>query len=183
MLLGGDEIGRSQGGNNNAYCQDNDISWYDWVHVDHELMAFISRVIHFRRAHPVFTRRRWFVGRPIRGADVSDIGWFKPDGEQMTDQDWQSSFARTVGVFLNGKAIPTPDGRGEPILDDSFYILFNAHSEAITFKLPAGRWGERWVKVIDTNLPITDLREPHEMRAGEEVSVQDHSVVVLRRVG
>ncbi|HEU4521236.1 MAG TPA: glycogen debranching protein GlgX, partial [Thermoanaerobaculia bacterium] len=125
MLLGGDEIGRTQRGNNNAYCQDSEISWFDWQNPDLELMAFTARVIKFRREHPVFTRRRWFMGRPLRGADVSDIGWFKPDGEEMTDADWQSGFARSVGVFLNGRAIPTPDGRGEPIVDDSFYLLFN----------------------------------------------------------
>jgi isoamylase len=182
MLLGGDEIGRTQGGNNNAYCQDNEISWFDWEHADQPLMAFVSRVIAFRKEHPVFTRRRWFMGRPLRGADVSDIGWFKPDGEEMTDQDWQSGFARTLGVFLNGQGIPTPDGRGEPIVDDSFYLLFNAHYEAIPFKLPTCPWGDRWVKVIDTSVPVPDLREQHEHRAGEEVSVQAHTVVVLRRL-
>ncbi len=174
--------GRTQRGNNNAYCQDNDISWYDWHHVDYELMAFVTRVIQFRREHAVFTRRRWFVGRPLRGADVSDIGWFKPDGQEMTDDDWQTGFARTVGVFLNGKAIPTPDGRGEPIIDDCFYVLFNAHFEAISFKLPTGPWGDRWIRVIDSSESVPDLREHRELRAGEEVPVKDHSVVVLRRL-
>jgi glycogen operon protein len=182
MMLGGDELGRSQGGNNNAYCQDNEISWFDWEHVDDGLLAFAARLIEFRSEHPVFTRRRWFLGRPLRGADVSDIGWFKPDGEQMTDQDWQSGFARTVGVFLNGKAIPTPDGRGEPIVDDSFYMLFNAHHDTITFKLPTGQWGDRWIKVIDTNEPVPDYRESREHQAGEELSLQGHSVAVLKRV-
>ena len=181
MLLGGDEIGRTQRGNNNAYCQDNDISWYDWKNIDSGLLAFTSRVIEFRKEHPVFTRRRWFMGRPLYGADVSDIGWFKPDGEMMTDQDWQSGFARSVGVFLNGQAIPTPDGRGEPIMDDSFYLLFNAHYEALQFKLPTCPWGDRWVKVIDTNEPVPDLREQEELRAGEAVPVEAHSVVILRR--
>ncbi|HET7705605.1 MAG TPA: glycogen debranching enzyme, partial [Thermoanaerobaculia bacterium] len=182
MLLGGDELGRTQNGNNNAYCQDNELSWFDWANIDGELMAFTSRVIKFRKEHPVFTRRRWFMGRPLRGADVSDIGWFKPDGEQMSDQDWQSGFSRSVGVFLNGEAIPTPDGRGEPIIDDSFYLLFNAHYEAIQFKLPTCPWGDRWVKVLDTNDPIPDLREKGEFQAGQELSVQAYSVVVLRRL-
>ncbi|HUP50684.1 MAG TPA: glycogen debranching enzyme, partial [Thermoanaerobaculia bacterium] len=182
MLLGGDEIGRTQHGNNNAYCQDNEISWFDWENVDDDLMTFVAHVIEFRKEHPVFTRRRWFLGRPLRGADVSDIGWFKPDGEQMSDDDWQSGFARSVGVFLNGRAIPTPDGRGEPIVDDSFYILYNAHYEAIRFRLPIGRWGDHWLMVIDTNEPVPDLREQEELRAGEELSVQAYSVVVLRRV-
>jgi isoamylase len=181
MLLGGDEIGRTQHGNNNAYCQDNEISWYDWDHIDSGLMAFAARLIQFRKDHQVFQRRRWFLGRPLRGSGVSDIGWFKPDGEEMTDQDWSSAFARTVGVFLNGHAIPTPDHRGERIIDDSFYLLFNGHSEPVTFKLPVCPWGERWEKVIDTNEPVPDLREHREWKAGDDFAVQAHSVVVLRR--
>jgi isoamylase len=182
MICGGDEIGRTQQGNNNAYCQDNEISWYDWQHVDDVLLAFVSRVVHFRHEHPAFQRRRWFAGRSLRGADVSDIGWFKADGEPMTEEDWNTGFARTLGVFLNGKAIPTLDARGEPIVDDSFYILFNAHFEAMAFKLPMSPWGDRWVKVIDTAKPVPDLREHHQIRAGEELRLEAHSMVVLRRV-
>ncbi len=182
MLAGGDEIGRTQRGNNNAYCQDNELSWIDWEHADGELLAFVSRVIHFRHEHPTFQRRRWFIGRPLHGADASDIGWFRVDGEPMTDEDWQNGFARTVGVFLNGKAIPTLDERGEPIVDDSFYILFNAHYEAISFRLPAGDWGGRWIRMIDTNKLIPDLREQHQLRAGEECRLEAHSMIVLRRV-
>ncbi len=181
MILGGDEIGRTQQGNNNAYCQDNEISWYDWEHVDDELFAFVARVIRFRDEHPVFRRRRWFLGRSLHGSEVSDIGWFKPDGQEMTDQDWESGFARSIGVFLNGKAIPTVDDRGDPVVDDSFYILFNAHYEAINFKLPECSWGDRWLKTIDTNEPVPDLRERRELKAGEEVPVQAHSLMVLRR--
>jgi isoamylase len=181
MICGGDEIGRTQRGNNNAYCQDNEISWYDWENADEELLAFVSRTVHFRHEHPVFQRRRWFVGRPLRGADVSDIGWFRPDGVPMNDQDWKTGFARTLGVFLNGKAIPTPDAHGDPIVDDSFYLLFNAHHETLAFTLPTGDWGDRWVKAIDTNKPIPDLREHHQHRAGETVEVAAHSMMVLRR--
>ncbi len=182
MILGGDELGRTQDGNNNAYCQDNELSWFDWDEADHELMAFVSRVIAFRHRHAVFQRRRWFIGRPLRGEEVSDVGWFKPDGNPMTDQDWQSSFARSLGVFLNGKAIPTPDERGEPMVDDSFYLLFNAHYEAIRFTLPTCLWGERWQKVIDTNEPVPDLRQPKEWHAGESIEVHAYSMAVLRRV-
>ena len=181
MLVGGDEFGRSQQGNNNGYCQDNDISWFDWEHMDDGLLAFATRVIQFRRTHPVFQRRRWFHGRHVRGTGVSDIGWFKPDGEQMSDQDWQAQFARTVGVFLNGKAIPTPDNRGEPIIDDSFYLLFNAHHEAMDFTLPTCPWGDRWEKVLDTNEPVPDLREHHEWRAGDKLKLEAYSLMVLRR--
>jgi isoamylase len=181
MILGGDEFGRTQQGNNNAYCQDNELSWFDWQHMDEGLRVFVTRVIQFRKDHPVFQRRRWFHGRQVRGTGVSDIGWFKPDGELMTDADWQADFARTVGVFLNGKAIPTPDHRGEPITDDSFYLLFSAHHEPMTFKLPTCPWGDRWEKVLDTNEPIPNLREHQEFKAGEDVWVQAHSVMVLRR--
>jgi isoamylase len=182
MICGGDEIGRTQQGNNNAYCQDNEISWFDWEHVDDGLFAFVTRVIEFRREHAVFQRRRWFYGRPLRGADVSDIGWFKPDGEQMTDDDWQSDFARSIGVFLSGQGIPTPDARGEEIVDDSFYLLFNAHFEKMPFRLPTCPWGDRWETVIDTNKPVPDLREHHELHAGEEVEVEAYAMMVLRRI-
>jgi glycogen operon protein len=182
MLVGGDEIGRTQHGNNNAYCQDNEISWFDWESMDDGLMAFVTRIIQFRREHPVFQRRRWFVGRALHGEEVSDIGWFKADGTQMTDADWQSAFARSVGVFLNGEGIPTPDHRGEPIVDDSFYILFNAHYETMTFTLPQCQWGERWERVIDTNEPVPDLREHREHAAGEPVEVHAYSLMVLRKV-
>ncbi|MFZ2490796.1 MAG: glycogen debranching protein GlgX [Thermoanaerobaculia bacterium] len=181
MLVGGDELGRTQGGNNNGYCQDNEISWIDWQNVDVGLMEFVARLISFRHDHPVFTRRRWFHGRPLRGSGISDIGWFKPDGGQMTDDDWQNGFSRTLGVFLNGKAIPTPDHRGESLVDDSFYLLFNANYEAVTFRLPTGEWGNRWEKVIDTNDPVPDLRSHREWEAGQEIAVQSYSLIVLRR--
>jgi glycogen operon protein len=180
MICGGDEIGRTQRGNNNAYCQDNEISWFDWEHADEELLAFVTRVIQFRQEHPVFQRRRWFAGRTVRGAE--DIAWFKPDGNEMTNEDWQAGFVRSVGVFLNGKAIPTVDTRGEPVVDDSFYLLFNAWWEPIRFTLPTCGWGDAWVTAIDTDEPVPDLREQHQHRAGEEVEVQARSLQVLRRV-
>ncbi len=181
MIGGGDEIGRTQKGNNNAYCQDNEISWFDWEHADDELYAFTSRLVEFRREHPVFQRRRWFMGRSLRGAEVSDIGWFKPDGQTMTEEDWNTGFARSLGVFLNGKAIPTPNERGEPIVDDSFYILFNGHYEAMDFKLPTCPWGERWAAIINTQSAVPDLREREEFHAGGAVRLEGHSMMVLRR--
>jgi len=182
MLLGGDEFGRTQHGNNNGYAQDNEISWFDWENMDDGLRAFVARVIRFRKAHPVFQRRRWFHGRKVRGSGVSDIGWFKPDGEPMSDADWQEGRARTLGVFLNGKAIATPDHRGDLITDDSFYILFNAHYERLTFRLPTNQWGGRWEKVLDTDEPVPDLRQHQEWAAGEEVSIQAYAMMVLRKV-
>jgi glycogen operon protein len=180
MMLGGDEFGRTQHGNNNGYAQDNELSWFDWENMDNGLRAFVARVIRFRKEHPVFQRRRWFHGRQVRGTGVSDVGWFKPDGEQMTDADWHQG-ARTLGVFLNGKAIPTPDHRGEPVTDDSFYILFNAHHEPLKFRLPTCPWGDAWETVIDTNEPVPDLRQHKEWKAGEEVWIQAYAMMVLRR--
>jgi glycogen operon protein len=181
MLLGGDEMGRTQGGNNNAYCQDNEISWFDWENVDADLLEFTARLIAFRRDHPVFRRRRWFQGKPIHGEGVRDIGWFRPDGELMGDEDWRSGFSKSLGVFLNGDAIPSLDERGDPVRDDSFYILFNAHHEPLPFRLPAReQWGRRWRKVLDTNEPIPERGEDvHE--AGSEIPVAGRAVVVLIR--
>jgi isoamylase len=181
MLSGGDEIGRTQRGNNNAYCQDNEISWYDWGSVDKELLAFTAHLIHLRREHPVFRRRRWFHGQPIHGAPGRDIGWFRPDGEEMSGEDWQQGFARSLGVFLNGEAIPGTDRRGEPVRDDSFYLLVNASDEPIPFRLPGGDWGGGWVEVCDTAKPRCEEGGAIR-RTGEEVTVPERGLVVLRKV-
>ena len=133
MILAGDEMGRTQRGNNNAYCQDNEVSWVDWRDVDEALLAFTRRLIWFRRAHPVLLRRRWFQGRPHHGSGVSDIGWFKPDGLEMSEDEWAAGFSKSLGVFLNGRAIPSRGPRGERILDDSFYVIFNALPRAHDF--------------------------------------------------
>ncbi len=147
MVLGGDEIGRTQQGNNNAYCQDNDISWYDWDRVDEPLLAFTQALIAVRKAHPAFRRRRWFQGRPIRG--TVDIGWYRPDGQEMDDADWESGFARSVALFLNGEAIPGRDERGRTISDDWFFVALNAHDEPIDWTLPA-HGVRRWEVLLDT---------------------------------
>jgi isoamylase len=175
MMLAGDELGRTQKGNNNAYCQDNEISWIDWSAIDEPLLAYTRWLIAFRREHPIFRRRRWFQGRPIRGA--VDIGWFKPDGEAMTDQDWDVGHSRSLAAFLNGNAIQSQDERGRQISDDSFVLLFNAHSESVDWIIPAD-FGESWRVVLDT------ARLQPEV-AGEEVkgkvTTQDRSVMVLQR--
>jgi isoamylase len=186
MLLGGDEMGRTQGGNNNAYCQDNEVSWFDWEGADETLLEFSRWLIGFRRDHPVFRRRRWFQGRPITGrGHHSDIGWFTPEGEEMDEHDWDVGFAKSLGVFLNGHAIATPDARGEPVLDDSFLVLFNAHSEPLGFTIPS-LWGDRWQMVLDTveDLPqgLRPDEEPRVAKAGEEVRAAARSVVVLQRL-
>ena len=181
MLLGGDEIGRTQQGNNNAYCQDNEISWYDWDNADQDLLAFTRAIIEFRRKHPVFMRRRWFQGQPLHGSGVTDIGWFKPDGTPMTEQDWEEGYANSLGVFLNGEAIPTRDPRGERVLDDSFYILFNAWNDAITFTLPQGPWGDRWQLILSTSEPVP-ADHGEVLHAGESIEVEALSLTMLSRI-
>jgi isoamylase len=180
MLLGGDELGRTQGGNNNAYCQDNDISWLHWDQADTDLLEFTRAAIEFRRSHRNFRRRRFFQGRPIRGNEASDIGWFKPDGKPMSDDDWNSGFAKSIGVYLNGNAIGGVDDRGEPFKDDSFYLLFNAHHEALDFILPDGAWGKRFEKIFDT--AQLESAPPAAMNAGSKLRVESRALAVLRRV-
>ncbi|HUC98014.1 MAG TPA: glycogen debranching protein GlgX [Candidatus Polarisedimenticolaceae bacterium] len=180
MLLGGDEIGRTQKGNNNGYCQDNEISWFDWQSADHDLLEFTTRIIELRKQHPVFRRRRWFQGRPIHGAMVTDMGWFTPEGTEMAEEHWGEGFAKAIGVFLNGEGIDDPDPRGERIVDDSFYVLFNAHHEALRFVLPKENWGKDWTVVLDTAGAQAEEQRP--CKAGEEVGVEARSVKVLRRV-
>jgi glycogen operon protein len=182
MLLGGDEIGRSQGGNNNAYCQDNETSWFDWSLLDENLalLWFTRRLMDFRSKHPVFRRRKWFQGRGVFGSRVSDIGWFNPDGTEMTGAQWNDGMARCVCVFLNGEEIPDPGPRGERITDDSFLIFFNAYHDPIDFTLPNGDYGRAWTPEIDTNNP--SLQEGSlAYKADEVISVEARSVLVLRR--
>ncbi|HZD39686.1 MAG TPA: glycogen debranching protein GlgX [Terriglobales bacterium] len=178
MLLGGDEIGRTQQGNNNAYCQDNEISWYDWKNTDEDLLAFCQRLIRCRREHPVFRRRRWFHEQPIHGSEVKDIAWFTMEGEQMAEEDWGQGFAKSLGVFLNGETIPNPNPRGEPVVDDSFYMIFNAHHEPLDFTLPGTDWGELWVKELDTETGWMEKDENY--KAGNQVKVHARSIVMLR---
>jgi isoamylase len=174
MLVGGDELGRTQSGNNNAYCQDNEISWVDWSSIDERLLAFTRWVIAFRRDHPAFRRRRFFQGRPIRG--TLDIGWFKPDGKSMTDQDWNVGYARSLGVFLNGKAIQGHDERGRPITDDSFILLFNAHTAGVRWTIPA-EYGSAWRLVLDTR-----RREPEDppQAVDRRITISARSIAVLQ---
>jgi glycogen operon protein len=178
MLVAGDELGRSQRGNNNAFNQDNEISWVDWEHTDEDLLEFTKRLIDMRRRHRVFRRRRWFQGRPIHGSDVTDIGWFRPDGSPMDDEDWRVGFAKSLGVFLNGEQMDSTDPRGDPVVDDSFYILFNAHHDRVDFTTPAEEWGKGWIKVLDT-FDAAAGEETFGVRA--QVPVQGLSLLVLRR--
>jgi isoamylase len=181
MLLGGDEFGRTQHGNNNAYCQDNELSWFRWDEVDEDLLAFSRSLLELRHAHPIFRRRRWFQGRPLHGAETTDIGWLTPDGEEMDDDDWEAGFARSLQVFLNGDGIASPDDRGNKVLDDSFLILFNAHYEPLSFTLPPAAWADAWAVVLDADRATAeDLDELLE--AGATREVPGYGVLVLQEV-
>jgi isoamylase len=184
MLLAGDEFGRSQRGNNNAYCQDNEISWLDWQQVDHELREFAAELLRFRASHPVFRRRRFFAGRSIRGdrRELGDIAWLTPGGEEMSDEDWEAGSARCMAVFLNGDAISEPGPRGERMSDDSFLLLFNASEQDVQFTIPPPRYGDRWAKEFDTSLPrAADAEEASAAKPGDLVPVPSRSMQVLRR--
>ncbi len=178
MILGGDELGRTQGGNNNAYCQDNEISWYDWSYTDDEFLAWCKRVIALRAEHPVFRRRRWFHGQLIRG--VEDLAWLRPDGEEMTDQDWDTGHARAVGVYMNGASLPTTDAYGERIIDDTFLLLFNASDQDLLWTLPSSRWSSRWTVELDTTDPRRGASRAVHARPLEQRPIAARSLVVLR---
>jgi glycogen operon protein len=150
MLLHGDELGRTQRGNNNGYCHDDELSWVDWKNVDEELLEYTRGLIWLRREHPVFRRRRYFLGKPIFGEGVKDIAWYRSDGREMTTADWQTEQHQALGVFLNGEAIGSRDERGQDVVDDSFYMAFNAFHEDLKFTLPAVPGGRGWWTVFDT---------------------------------
>ena len=181
MIAHGDEIGRTQQGNNNVYCQDNELAWVDWDLDDDQkqLYAFTAAVSTLRRDHAVFRRRRFFAGSADHGgqSELGDIAWFQPSGEPMGESAWSDDEARTVMVFLNGQAIPSADSRGRRVLDDDFLVVFNADHQEDSFVLPGKEWGEHWVAEIDTGVDIVDT-EWHQ--AGSELKVQPRSLIVLR---
>lgn len=157
MLCGGDEMGRSQGGNNNAYCQDNPISWFNWDFGEREraLLDFAKRLIRLRREHPALRRSKFFRGRRIRGSDVRDITWFRPDGEEMTDGEWGAGWTRALAMRLGGDALGEVDPQGAPVEDDDLLLLLNAHHEQVDFKLPMPGDGRLWSTEIDTADPAS----------------------------
>ncbi|HET9386334.1 MAG TPA: glycogen debranching protein GlgX [Gemmatimonadales bacterium] len=181
MITAGDEIGRTQRGNNNAYCQDNEISWVDWnLSPDQRrLFTFAQRVIRLRRDHPVMRRRHFFQGRPIRGTGIKDIMWLKPDGTEMTDSEWQHEHARGLGVLLAGEALAEVDGRGRPVTDGNFLLLFNAHHEEIDFLLPNHTAGLRWLAVLDTAREL-GLAHGGALEGGRAYVLKGRSLALLR---
>jgi isoamylase len=182
MLLGGDEIGRTQLGNSNAYCQDNPISWYDWDNADQDLLKFTRQLIRFQDRHRVFRQSKWYRGLNEAGRQPTDVGWFRPDGEEMTGEQWEVDFARSLAVYYNGQGIRSTDEKGKRITDDSFYVIFNAHFEPLDFHLPRGEWSSQWLKVLDTQQSRIDEKgiDGRQYLGGETILVEGRSVVVLK---
>jgi isoamylase len=179
MIVSGDEIGKTQKGNNNAYCQDNETSWLDWKNADQDLLSFTQKLVYFRKKHPNFRRRLWFRGQPIKGMGLEDIAWFLPEGREMPEENWSHDYAKSLAIFLNGMGIRTSGPKGERTTDDSFYLAFNAHYEALDFVLPPEKYGSVWMKMIDTHENLfTDQGQC--FRAGQSVKVESRSVVLFR---
>jgi isoamylase len=182
MLLGGDELARTQHGNNNAYCQDNELSWFDWELDERRqhLLEFTRRLIHFRLAHPVFRRTQFLTGDAPLGSGLPDSWWFRPDGRKMTRRDWGDDELRTVGLFLNGDEIPARTRQGESVTDETFVLLFNSNHEPVTFLLPPRRFGQRWKLELSTAEPDAEEGE-RSWAARDELAVEPRSIVLLRR--
>lgn len=179
MLVAGDEFGRTQSGNNNAYCQDNEVSWLNWENADNNLLDFTQKLIAFRTRHPVFCRRGWFQGHPVKVAGLNDIAWFLPEGKEMSEDNWSHDFAKSLGVYFNGNEINTVDTEGKKVVDDSFYVIFNAHHEALDYMLPPEKYGDRWLKILDTAENYIS-EDGAAFKASDKINVAGHSIVVLK---
>jgi glycogen operon protein len=181
MLQAGDEIGRTQHGNNNAYCQDNETSWLDWKldRPRQELLEFTQFLIQCFHRHPVLRRRRFFQGRQIHGSEVKDLAWFRPDGKELSGEDWHTWFARCLGLRLAGDAIEEVDTRGNRIVDDTLLILLNAHHEPLPFVLPAHKPGLRWELILDTRDPLPKPRI-QLVRGGRSYDLEARSLALFR---
>ncbi|MBA9079555.1 glycogen debranching protein GlgX [Rufibacter quisquiliarum] len=180
MLVAGDEMSRTQGGNNNAYCQDNEISWINWQQADSSLMEFTRKMIHFRKNHPVFRRRRWFKGHEIEGLGVEDIAWFLPTGDTMSMEHWDQDHAKSLAIYLNGRGVHTRGPKGEILIDDSFYVIFNAYHDSLEFTLPNEKYGSQWEVTIDTFRDLVEPENPTVYNAGDTFLVEGRSVLVLK---
>jgi isoamylase len=183
MLSGGDEWGRTQNGNNNAYCQDNEISWFTWERDEkqNQFLEFTRKLIQFRKGHPVFRRPKFFQGRRIRGSEIRDVMWFNPGGSEMSDEEWASPFVRCLGMLLSGDAMDVLDFEGEPIRDDTFLFLINAHYEAIPFVLP-GQEHIEWQLILDTTDRTGFLMEPGKFASGDDIDLGGRAACVLKLV-
>ena len=178
MLVAGDELGKTQNGNNNAYCQDNEISWIDWENADKELLEYTSKLINITKSHPTFRRRRWFQGQPIKGSSLHDIAWFLPEGGLMEEQNWNEDYAKSLGVFLNGMGLHSVGLKGEKIIDYSFYVIFNAYHDSLDFHLPGPDYGDQWVQVLNTAAGWNESEEV--FAASSVINVSGRSIMLLR---
>ena len=182
MMLAGDERGQTKKGNNNTYCHDNELTWIDWENTDEELLEFVSRLIKFRLNHPVFCRTKWFKDERLKGRHVKDIEWFLPEGNTMSEEDWNTATAKSVGVFLAGEGIHSRDNTGNLITDDSFYLMFNGSDDEVVFKLPGKEYGNPWRKVVDTHEGYISEEGKDESGAKQNVIAEPRSVVLFKHV-
>ena len=184
MLLGGDEFGRTQAGNNNAYCQDNEISWLRWEHDEEgeRLLNFTRQLIQLRKDHPVFRRPKFFQGRRLRGSEIKDVMWFNPGGNEMSDEEWISPFVRCLGMLLSGDTVDVLSFEGQPVGDETFLLLLNAHYEPITFVLPGSEKLE-WELVLDTRDEAGFLKKTKTFASGDDIEVPERSICLLRLAG
>ena len=183
MLLGGDEFGRTQHGNNNAYCQDNEISWLNWNLNEEQgrFREFVRKLIQFRKQHPVFRRPKFFQGRRIRGSEIRDVMWFNPGGNEMSEEEWAYPFVRCLGMLLSGDTMDVFNFQGEPIRDDTFLLLINAHYEPIPFVLP-GQEHIEWQLILDTMNAEGFFTEPKKFASGDDVDLGGRVACLLQLV-
>jgi glycogen operon protein len=179
MIRGGDELSHTQNGNNNAYCQDNETTWLNWElsKEQQQFLDFVRMVTSIWRQQPVFQRRKFFLGRKIRGSDIKDISWFDPSGQEMSDEAWEAGFVRCLGVRLAGDLIGDVDERGEPVVGETLLVLLNAHHEPIPFTLPATKIEHHWECLYDT---ASEKADPLAYPGGQKYALQGRSLAVLR---
>jgi isoamylase len=181
MIAHGDELGRTQNGNNNVYCQDNELAWVDWKRArEHEvLLDFTARLTALRAAHPIFRRQRFFQGRPLRGVGIDDIAWLRPDGGHMSDEDWNGGHP-LLAIYLNGRGIPDRDELGGVIIDDSFLLMINTHHDEHTLVVPDEAYGRAWEVAVDTTDPLLAQSPRHPLAPGSRLQLQPRSMLVLQ---
>jgi isoamylase len=178
MLKAGDEIGHSKKGNNNSYCQDNEISWLNWEKADASLLEFTQQLINLRRDHPVFSRRNWFKGENKTESGLKDVEWLFPDGSEIKEEDHNDTMARCVAMFFNGAELDIIGDGGKTVKDDNFYILFNPEQGPVPFTLPPDKFGDNWIEVINTTR--NDLTpEGTSYKPGDKITVEGRSIIVL----
>jgi glycogen operon protein len=183
MICGGDEFARTQNGNNNAYCQDNEISWFNWDFSDEQKqqLEFTKKLIRLRREHPVFRRPKFLQGRRIRGSEIKDVMWFNPGGNEMSEEEWTSPFARALAMLLSGDTIDVVSFEGEPLRDETFLLLMNAHYEPIAFVLP-GQENLEWQVVIDTTSPAGFIDNLKKFSSTDDVELEGRATMLLRLI-